>query len=69
VHLNVNLRHKQALKHPVKYRTSKLDPFRAELVALRHAGASYPELSTWLADSKRMRVNHTTVMRYLRNEE
>ena len=40
--------------------------YRAELVQLRRAGASYPDLATWLRTRHRLRVSHTTVMRYLR---
>jgi hypothetical protein len=50
-----------------KYLTqSRLHRYRAELVKLRQAGASYPELTLWLQHNKRMRVAHTTVMRYLK---
>jgi hypothetical protein len=34
-------------------------------VALRRAGASYPDLVTWLRGRK-VAVSHTTVLRYLR---
>ncbi len=48
------------------YRVSRLARYRAELVALRRAGASYPELAEWLRRKRRCKVHHTTVMRYLR---
>jgi hypothetical protein len=48
------------------YRRSRLMRYRAELVALRRAGASYPDLVVWLRTQHRVRVNHTTVMRYLK---
>lgn len=60
-----NLRQKQAVKKPERYHKSKLDPYWAELLALRQAGASYLELATWLCEVQRIRVSHTTVMRYL----
>ena len=47
------------------YRVSRLARYRAELVALRRAGASYPELAEWLRRKRRCKVHHTTVMRYL----
>jgi hypothetical protein len=53
-----------ARRHP--YHRSRLMRYRAELVALRRAGASYPDLVVWLRTQHRMRVNHTTVMRYLK---
>ncbi len=49
------------------YRVSRLNRYRAELVALRQAGASYPDLVTWLRIKKRKVVAHTTVMRFLKN--
>ena len=36
------------------------------LVALRRAGASYPELAEWLRHKRRCKVHHTTVLRYLK---
>jgi len=59
------LRHHRVMKQALRYRKSKLSRYHAELVSLRKAGASYPELSEWLALHKRLCVNHTTVMRYL----
>ena len=46
-------------------RVSKLAACRAELVALRHAGASYSELALWLRLRKRCQVHRDTVRRYL----
>jgi len=48
------------------YRRSRLMRYRAELVALRRAGASYPDLVVWLRTEHRVKVSHTTVMRYLK---
>ncbi len=60
------IRHHKALSRRKSYRVSRLTRFRAELVELRRAGASYPELATWLRRQKRVKVSHTTVMRYLK---
>lgn len=49
------------------YQRSKLARHRAELVALRRAGASYPDLVTWLRTRHQMTVAHTTVLRYLQS--
>lgn len=49
----------------VAYRRSKLRPWRAELVELRRAGASYGELAEWLRKYKRRRVAPSTIHRYL----
>ncbi len=56
-------RRDEARRRP--YRASKLARFRAELVALRQAGASYPELSLWLK-ARRVSASHTTVLRFLK---
>ena len=60
----IHQRRKIARRRP--YQRSKLERYRAELVQLRRAGASYPDLVTWLRTRHRMTVAHTTVMRYLR---
>ena len=48
-----------------RYRKSKLDRYRAELVRLRRMGASYPELALYVWHAHRKRVNQTTIRRYL----
>ena len=48
-----------------RYRSSKLVRYRAELVTLRQAGASYRELAFWLRRDHRLRVAPTTIRRYL----
>lgn len=49
----------------VRYRHSKLARYRAELVALRCAGASYRELAEWLRQEHRRCVDPTSIRRYL----
>lgn len=49
-----------------RYARSKLQRYRAELVQLRQAGASYGDLIMWLKKEKRMKTTHTTVMRFLK---
>jgi len=49
----------------VAYRHSKLTRYRAELVELRQAGASYRELARWLRVKKRRRIDPTTIRRFL----
>jgi type II secretory pathway component PulM len=49
-----------------RYVRSRLHKYRAELVALRLAGASFADLALWLRQSKRIKVAHTTVMRFLK---
>lgn len=60
------IRHYRQLCRRVGYRRSRLEKFRAELVVLRRGGASYPELVIWLRQAKRLKIAHTTVMRYLK---
>jgi hypothetical protein len=55
---------KQDLRR-VAYRHSKLRVYRAELVELRRAGASYRELAEWLRRTQRRRVAPSTIQRYL----
>jgi len=49
----------------VRYRSSKLMRYRNELVALHREGASYRELAFWLRRRHRLRVDPTTIRRYL----
>lgn len=50
-------------------KVSKLNPYRGELLALRHAGASYAELAHWLTKTKGCLTHKSTVMRFLRHNE
>jgi IS30 family transposase len=61
-----HLRQYRQICHKKIYRHSRLDKFRAELVQLQKAGASYRELALWLRQKKRMRISHTTIARYLK---
>lgn len=59
------VRARRRLARRRRYRRSKLDRYRAELVSLRRLGASYPELSLYVWHEHRKRVNQTTIRRYL----
>lgn len=48
------------------YQTSRLNKHREELIKLMGEGASFREMALWLRSQKRVRVSHTTVMRYMR---
>ena len=48
-----------------RYRRSRLDRYRAELLALRDEGCTAAELQRWLL-ARRIRVQHATVARWLR---
>ena len=48
------------------YRKSRLDKYRAELVAMKQAGASCADLAEWLRVHHRCKVNRSSVDRYLK---
>jgi len=48
-----------------RYRHSRLDDYRAELLQLRQVGASLAELAFWLRQ-RRVRVAISTISRWLR---
>ena len=61
-----NLRRHCSARRKFHYRRSRLNKWRAELVAFYKAGASLREIALWLRKHKRLRVSHTTIMRYLK---
>ena len=48
-----------------RYRRSRLDRYKGELLALRDKGCTTAELQRWLL-ARRVRVQHATVARWLR---
>lgn len=48
------------------YRKSRLDKYRAELVAMKQAGASCADLVEWLRVNHRCKVNRSSIDRYLK---
>lgn len=48
------------------YRKSSLDRFRAELMAMKRAGASCADLAEWLRISHRCKIHRSSIHRYLR---
>lgn len=48
------------------YRKSRLDRYRAELVAMKQAGASCADLAEWLRSSHRLKINRSSIDRYLK---
>ena len=59
------IRNYKRLRQRKAYTKSRLNRHRAELVALRKAGASYRELAFWLRINKRIKISHCSVQRYL----
>lgn len=51
-----------------RYRRSRLDRYKGELLALRREGCTTAELQRWLL-ARRIRVQHATVARWLRRHE
>ncbi len=48
------------------YRKSRLERYRAELVAMKKIGASCSDLVEWLRINHRCKINRSTVDRYLK---
>ena len=59
------VRARRRLARRRRYRRSKLDLYRAELVSLRRMGASYRDMAAYLRLEHRKLVDPTTVRRYL----
>ncbi|MDD2335326.1 MAG: hypothetical protein PHD01_01975 [Geobacteraceae bacterium] len=48
------------------FRKSRLDKYRAELVAMKRAGASCADLAEWLRVQHRCKVNRSSIDRFLK---
>jgi hypothetical protein len=48
------------------YRKSRLDKYRAELVAMKQADASCADLVEWLRVNHRLKVHRSSIDRYLK---
>ncbi len=48
------------------YRKSSLDRYRAELMAMKRAGASCADLVEWLRVSHRCKIHRSSIHRYLK---
>jgi len=59
------LKEQRKIMRQQTYRKSRLLKFRTEIVGLKKAGASLHDIALWLRQKKRIKVSHTTVMRYL----
>jgi hypothetical protein len=59
------VKERRALQKRRQYRKSKLEKYRAELVALDQAGASAQDLATWLKMKHRLKIHRASVARYL----
>ena len=57
--------HRAAAKRRRTWGKSRLVPHRAELVKLRAAGASFTELAEWLRREKRVKMDPSSVRRFL----
>ncbi|MDE1240525.1 hypothetical protein, partial [Vibrio aestuarianus] len=52
-------------KRSYSARKSRLDKFKFQLLELHQAGATGAELQRWLRANKRIKVAHSTVLRWL----
>lgn len=55
-------------RHRRTWGKSRLAPHRAELVKLRAEGASFGDLAFWLLKQKRIKVDRSTVRRFLEKQ-
>jgi len=60
------IRLRKKIGRQTSYHKSRLRHYRSELVQMRKIGASYPELTLWLRTEKRIKVAHTTILRFLK---
>ncbi len=60
-----SLRAETRARRRPRYRRSRLDRYKGELLALRDEGCTTAELQRWLL-ARRVRVQHATVARWLR---
>lgn len=56
---------KRAMQRRTTYRKSKLERYRAELVAMREAGASSQDLAVWLRMKHRLKIHRSSIDRFL----
>lgn len=56
---------RRAMQRRTTYRKSKLERYRAELVAMRQAGASSQDLAVWLRMKHRLKIHRSSVDRFL----
>ena len=59
------VRARRAMQRRKRYRQSKLDRYRSELVALRQTGASSQDLATWLRMKHRLKIHRSSIDRFL----
>jgi hypothetical protein len=57
--------HRAAARRRRTWGKSRLVPFRAELAKLRAAGGSYQDLAHWLRKEKRVKMDASSVRRFL----
>lgn len=46
---------------------SRLDKYLSELIKLRKIGASFGDLEFWLRKEKRVKIDRTNIMRFMKN--
>lgn len=59
------VKERRAMQRRRRYCKSKLEKYRAELVALHRAGASAQDLVTWIKARHRLKIHRSSIDRYL----
>lgn len=59
------IRKRKIISRKKCYQFSRLKKLRTEIILLRETGASFREIRLWLRHTKRIKIAHTTIMRFL----
>lgn len=62
----LEIRKKRAIRRRSRYFRSLLSPYSAEIFSLYRSGISTREIRDWLRDTHNVRVDHTTVWKFLK---
>jgi hypothetical protein len=57
-----------ALRRRCTWGKSKLTKYRAELIKLKESGASYVDLAYWLRINRRVKIDSSTIQRFLKKD-
>lgn len=60
------IRQDRMIRRRMRSTRSRLDPFRAEIMELRRAGASLAEIQMWLRTKRRTKVHRMTIQRRIK---
>lgn len=57
--------HRATARRRRTWGTSRLTPYRAELVKLRQQGGSFADLALWLRTAKRVKMDASSIRRFV----